>query len=93
MRSLLLQGGGVIGVSASVILEVDRSTMKGMRCSPMSRDPSQINVFVYLPGLGEAMLPALQRPRVLSTRLCADPSAALQSSFSSNVTRDFTGWC
>ncbi|KAK2888599.1 hypothetical protein Q8A73_020047 [Channa argus] len=53
--------------------------------------PLAVDVFVYLSGLGEAVLPALQRPHILSAHHAANQIAAFQTSFSTNITKTFTG--
>lgn len=46
----------------------------------------------YLPGPGETVLPALQRPHFIHMHLPANQNTAVQTSFKPNIARAVTGW-
>lgn len=64
------------------------------RCQVLSNPshlPLQVDVPLDLPGLGEALLPALQRPRILQVHLPANRNAAFQTPSSPAASRASTG--
>lgn len=82
----------VFRVFNSSVFLFSETITKEMRAWTDVSAPPQVDVFVYQPGPGEALLSTVQRAPILSTHLPTNQNTAFQTPFISNVTRVSAGW-